>query len=137
MEDRARVSDMIFELYDYVDSKEVNEFKDWTQSLQKNDRAKLNAKLDMLKKLGPDLFPQVLTGTPTSGIQKLRVRGNVQLRPMLCPGPISIDKEFTLLLGAKEVQSKLVPKDADKIANKRKSEVLNDPKRRVKHERIS
>ncbi len=128
---------MTYELYDYVNSKGVNEFKAWTQFIQKNDRAKLNAKLDMLKKLGPDLFPQVLTGTPTPGIQKLRVKGNVQLRPMLCAGPISVDKEYTLLLGAKEVQSKFVPKDADQIANANKSDILNDPNRRVRHERIS
>ncbi len=128
---------MTFELYDYVNSKGVNEFEAWTQSLQKKDRAKLNVKLDMLSKSGEGLFPHVLTGTTTPGIQKLRVKGNVQLRPMLCTGPISVDEEFTLLLGAKEVQSKLVPKDADKIANRRKSEVVNDPKRRVEHERVS
>ena len=128
---------MSYELYDYIDGRGTNEFKAWTQSLQKRDRAKLNAKLDMLVKLGPELIPHVLTGTPTPGIQKLRVKGNVQLRPMLCAGPIFIEKEFTLLLGAKEVQSKFVPKDADKIADKNKADIVSDSTRRVRHERVS
>ena len=62
----------------------------------------------MLEKEGSNLFPQMLCGTETPGILKLRVKGNVQLRPMLCRGPIEIDKEFTLLLGACEVGGKLV-----------------------------
>lgn len=128
---------MSYRLYDYVDKNGKNEFKAWTQSLQKTDRAKLNAKLDMLSKVGLELLPQVLTGTPTPSILKLRVQGNIQLRPMLCKGPVVADKEFTLLLGAKEVQSNLVPKNADKLADLNKFEIKSDPARRVIHERVS
>ncbi len=128
---------MSFDLYDYLAHNSTNDFKEWTNSLEKRDRAKLNAKLDMLEKNGPDLFPHVLTGTNTPGIQKLRVKGKVHLRPMLCAGPLAPGKEFTLLVGAKEVQSKLVPKDADQIADNRKKEIVINPARRIKHERVS
>ena len=129
---------MPFKLFDYCDATGKNIFKFWTTDLQSQQRAKLNAKLDMLMLLGNELFPEVLTGTDTPGISKLRIKGNVQLRPMLCDGPINNGKEFTLLLGAIEVGEKLKPKNADKIANKHKNEVKKDHhNRRVDHERIS
>ena len=128
---------MKYALFDYLTNKGINDFKIWTEKLQKTQRAKLNAKLDMLKQKGPELFPHILTGTNTAGIQKLRVSGNVQLRPMLCKGPIDIEKEFTLLKGAIEKQGKLQPKKADQIASDRKKDVIKDKTRRTKHERIS
>ena len=129
---------MGFKIFDYCNSAGENEFNAWTQTLQPIQRGKLNAKLDMLKMLGAGLFPEVLTGTDTPGILKLRIRGNVQLRPMLCKGPIDVDKEFSLLVGAIEVGGKLRPKHADVIADGRKEEIRRDPdNRRVKHERVS
>lgn len=128
---------MKYALYDYVTDKGTNDFKNWTEKLQKTQRAKLNLRLDMLKDKGSELFPQILTGTDTAGIQKLRVPGKVQLRPMLCKGPINHEKEFTLLHGAIEVQNKLKPKNADQIADKRKKDVIKDKTRRIEHERIS
>ena len=128
---------MYFDLYDYRDDKGNNIIKAWTNGLQKVQRGKLNARLDMLEKSGPDLFPQILTGTKSPGISKLRVKGNVQLRPMLCDGPINIGKEYTLLLGAIEKDSKLIPKNADKKADSNKKDIMKDDNRRTTHERIS
>ena len=129
---------MPFKLFDYCDADGLNDFKDWSKNLQSPQRGKLNAKLDMLALQGSSLFPEVLTGTDTAGILKLRVKGNVQLRPMLCEGPIDVTKEFTLLLGAIEVDGNLKPKKADQIANKRKNEVKKDHHhRRIDHERVS
>jgi len=128
---------MKYALFDYVTNKGINDFKIWTEKLQKIQRAKLNIRLDMLENKGFDLFPQILTGTDTAGIQKLRVPGKVQLRPMVCKGPINIENEFTLLIGAIEKQDKLQPKKADQIADKRRKDVITDEKRRTKHERIS
>jgi hypothetical protein len=124
-------------LYDYVDENKKNDIKRWAENLQKDQRAKLNARLDMLRLLGPDLFPQVLTGTPTPGILKLRIKGNVQLRPCLCRGPIGASKQFTLLIGATERDSKLVPDHADQIANQRREIIILNPNRRRSHERVS
>lgn len=129
---------MIFKLFDYCNPAGENEFKTWTQALQPVQRGKLNAKLDMLKMLGDGLFPAILTGTDTPGILKLRIKGNVQLRPMLCKGPIDVDEEFSLLVGAIEVGRKLKPRNADVIGDGRKKEIRSDPdNRRVKHERVS
>jgi len=128
---------MKYALFDYLTDKGINDFKIWTEKLQKTQRGKLNLRLDMLEQKGPDLFPQILTGTDTAGIQKLRVPGKIQLRPMLCKGPINVKTEFTLLIGAIEKQDKLQPKKADQIADRRKKDVITDEKRRIKHERIS
>ncbi|MGZ8190058.1 MAG: hypothetical protein ACXWTS_02385 [Methylococcaceae bacterium] len=126
-----------FKLFDYTDKNGNNDIKAWTLGLEKSQGAKLNAKLDMLAQLGPELFPHVLTDTPTSGIQKLRVKGNVQLRPLLCKGPINNENEFTLLLGATERDFRLVPDKADEKANNRKTIIIENPNRRCLHERIS
>ena len=129
---------MTFELYDYCSADGTNEFKVWTENLQSTPRGKLNQKLDALKQHGDDLFPNMLTGTNTPGILKLRVKGNVQLRPMLCRGPINNGTEYTLLLGAIEVGGKLKPAGADAIANGLKTAVITAPDtRRKKHERVS
>lgn len=126
---------MPFKIFDYVNSSAENEIKIWMGSLQKIPLAKLNARIDWLALHGDGLFPDILTSTPVPGILKLRIRGGVQLRPMLCKGPLSINDEYTLLLGAKEVGGKLVPKNAPEIANTIKIEIIANPtERRVNHE---
>lgn len=128
---------MPFNLYDHVNVQGENEIAAWTRDLQKWDRGKLASKLDMLQQHGRDLFPELLTGTDTPGILKLRVRGNVQLRPMLCEGPVAVNREFTLLLGAIEVGSRLVPRHADALADEIKQAVKADPaNRRKEHEHV-
>lgn len=128
---------MTFNLYDYVNHHNQNEFKEWTLGLEKSQRAKLNEKIDKLAIYGDQLFPEMLTGTSIAGILKLRAKGNVQLRPLLCKGPINIKHEYTLLFGAKEVGGKWVPSGAPSKAAKLKEEVTKEPKkRRTKHERV-
>lgn len=128
---------MAFTLYDYLSEAGVNEFKEWTKGLQSKERAKLNEKLDKLHEHGDTLHPHMLTGTSVAGIQKLRVQGGVKLRPLLCKGPVDIASEYTLLMGAKEVGSKWLPKDAPTKANTRKAEVAANPTgRRKPHERV-
>jgi len=130
-------TDKKFSLFDYTDKYGNNDIKAWTLTLEKPQRAKLNAKLDMLAQHGLELFPHVLTDTPTPGIQKLRVKGNVQLRPMLCQGPINNGNEFTLLIGATERDSRFVPDKADEKADDRKKMIIANPNRRCPHERVS
>lgn len=132
------VPKMSFLLYDFKNYHGENEFKAWTKGLQKKERAKLNAKLDLLEQHGRDLFPRILTGTPTPGILKLRASGNVELRPMLCYGPIDIDSEFSLLFGATERDDEFDPPGADQSALERKELIQKDPdNRRCIHERVS
>ena len=128
---------MTYIIYDYVDANGVNVFRQWSSSLQPKERSKLDVKLDMLRIHGEVLFPNVLTGTDVPGILKLRVKGQVQLRPLLCRGPIKVKTEFTLLMGAKEVGGKVDPKKAFETADSYKQHVIADPKnRRVPHERV-
>ncbi|MDD2776769.1 MAG: hypothetical protein PHU06_12500 [Gallionella sp.] len=124
-------------LYDYVNLQGENEFKKWTEGLEKPHRAKLNEKLDKLMLYGDALHPEMLSGTNVAGIKKIRAKGNVQLRPLLCNGPINIKNEYTLLMGAKEIGGKWAPKDAPSLADTKKQSVISDPNnRRVNHERV-
>jgi len=126
-------------LYDHAHRHGANQFKAWSQCLQKPELAKLNVKLDMLQKHGPDLPPQLLAG-PIRGhnhIYKLKIKGHVQLRPLLCKGPIRNDEEYSLLIGAIEQGGKLVPAGAAAEAERRRQEIIADPQqRRTLHERV-
>jgi hypothetical protein len=123
-------------LFDYVNEHDVNEFAQWTRGLEKRQRVKLNQKLDMLQKHGPDLPPQLLAGPIFQHIYKLKVKGNVQLRPMLCKGPINNDAEFTLLLGAVEIGDELNP-SPEEAARIRDIIIAAPRHRRRLHERIN
>jgi hypothetical protein len=127
----------MWELYDHLDGNRENAIAQWTRRLEKTQRTRLRSKLDMLAQAGPDLSPQLLSHTGIQHIYKLRVKGNVQLRPMLCKGPIENDVEFTLLLGAIEVGMVLQPANAVAIAAGIRNEIIADPNnRRCEHERI-
>jgi hypothetical protein len=129
---------MTYKIYDYVDAQGRNIIKDWTLALQKPQRAKLNAMLDKLALHGDTLYPNMLAGTRVSGVSKLKVHGNVQLRPLLCKGPVDIHGEYTLLAGAKEVGDDWKPADAPEKALQHKEHVKREPdKRRKEHEFVS
>jgi hypothetical protein len=127
-----------FELYDYVARDGTNAFKAWTKTLQKDELAKLNQKLDMLRR-EPELPPLLLAGPlERKPIYKLRINGRVALRPMLCKGPIDNDSEFTLLMGATERDRVLDPEDAvDQAADRRAEVIANPTRRRTPHERVT
>ena len=128
---------MTYIIYDHVDANGVNVFRLWSLSLQPKERGKLDAKLDMLRINGKDLLPEILTGTDVPGILKLRVKGQVQLRPLLCFGPIKVKTEFTLLMGAKEVGGKIKPNKAFETADSYKQDIIADPEnRRIPQERV-
>lgn len=125
-------------LFDYVDSRGVNVIKEWALALEKPELAKLNRRLEMLERNGPDLSTGLLSGTKLRHIDKIRVTGRVTLRLMVCRGPIHPHEEFTLLFGAKERDRKLVPADAEQRADNHRNEVIDNPReRRTLHERVS
>lgn len=129
---------MAYTLYDHVDEAGTNTFKEWTEGLQRKERAKLNAKLDMLVTAGADLPTGLLSGTSHGHIRKLRINGDVAPRPMLCAGPVKDGEEFTLLVGATEKDRKLDPADAYNRAEKLRKEVAASPgTRRRLHERVA
>jgi hypothetical protein len=126
----------MWKLYDYYSERGVNEIAAWTRSFQKPQKTKLRVRLDMLAQYGMDLLPQLLAGTGIPHIYKLKVHGNVQLRPLLCRGPFDNDEEFTILLGAVEVNWVLQPEGAAEMAALIREEIIHDHRRRVEHERI-
>ena len=124
-------------LYDALDDGGHNIIKQWTQNLQKRERVKLNQKLDMLEQYGPDLPPQLLAGPIFDHIYKLKVHGPIQLRPLLCKGPIDNNSEYTLLVGAIEIQWQFEPPDAETRAAINRQAIIDNPLRRCNHERVN
>jgi len=92
--------------------------------------------MDLLALSGPNLPPGLLAGPikskrdrkMQSHIYKLIIHGEKMLRPMLCKGPIEMDNEYTMLIGAIEADFKL---DVDaEDAEIRRAEIISNPKRR-------
>ena len=126
-------------LWDYVDGTGRNLIVEWLTAdrISLRDRAKLNQKLDSLLRIDFDLAVQTkLLARVGKYILKLRVFGEVQLRPMLCQGPIDLHGEYTLLAGAREVGGKLRPENVVALALDRRGHITVDGgnKRRCKHE---
>ncbi len=122
----------MWKLFDYINGRGINEIAEWTRRLQKPERIKLRAKLDMLIKAGADLPPQLLMKAEVPYIYKLKVQGNPKLRPMLCQQHLTfteketeekIDEEvFILLIGAKEISWEFDPPNADAEASIRRGQ---------------
>ena len=127
------------ELFDYFDGGE-NDIARATRGLQKKERAKLGEKFVRLETQGQDeLFPGLLSG-PLRGarhIYKIKIKGPVAVRPLLCKGPQKMNQEYTILMIALERDNQLVPRDALRIAENRRQEIITNPQRRVRHERIA
>lgn len=122
---------MAWRVFEYVDAAGEGVITDWP--LQKPHKAKLMQKIRMLRDLGPDLPPGLLAGPGIGGhhhIYKLRVQSNVQMRPMLCRGPINNDGEFTFLATALEKDDTLEPASAPDVAEQRRKDLIADPKKR-------
>ena len=111
--------------------------KKWSAGLQKKERARLNSKIDALAMYGADLIPGILAPTGVPNIFKLRVKGRVQLRPMVCEGPGHGEAAFTFLMGAKEISSDYQPAEAPETAAAIRNDLLAHPERRTEHERVS
>lgn len=125
-------------VWHYIDQANVDEFAQWASGLEKRQRIKLQAKIDMLQRYGSELPPQLLSETGEAHIKKLKVHGNVQLRPLLCrlTDNNAEDEEFVLLKGAFEIQSDYVPVDALSIAAAYRQDLLKDETRKREHVRI-
>src|SRR5947208_6912927 len=99
-------------IYDYLHPKYGDVFQAWCDGLQKKERVKLDNKLDVLALHGKDLIPGIVAPTGVPSILKIKVQGQVKLRPILCEGPG--EGCFTFLLGAVEIQWAYDPADAPK-----------------------
>lgn len=127
------------ELFDYCDGR-GNDIARATRGLQKKERAKLARKFVALETHGQDeLYPGLVSG-PLRGarhIYEIKINGPVAVRPLLCKGPQNMNQEYTILIIAQERDNQLVPSDAPQIAENRRQEIITNPQRRVRHERIA
>lgn len=125
-------------VWHYRDDDGNDVIKEWAIGVPKRQVIKLQAKIDMLVQYGSDLPPQLLADTGVTGIKKLKVQGNPQLRPLLC---MLLEKdgeeEFVLLVGAYEIDWDYSPANALTIAISRREEVLKDANRKTKHDRLT
>jgi hypothetical protein len=129
--------DLSYDVYDFTDAKRTSVIMTWIEEnkLQRRDVGQLNQKLDMLRTNGPTLHPRLLAGpiNKQRHIYKLIIHGQRMLRPMLCKGPFRMDNEYTLLLGAIEINFQLSPDPS--LATKNRNELLADKTRRTPNER--
>jgi hypothetical protein len=128
-------------LWDFLTVRGENVILRWVKDarLTTRDRAALNQKLARLRQMDFDLAigTKLLAGPVQKQrhIYKLVIHGSVMLRPLLCRGPIHVEVEYTLLLGALEKGWRL-PAGALQQAESNRLIIINNPSRRVKHERI-
>lgn len=133
---------MIWNIYDFTDANGESVIQGWANAIgiSSRMRGRFDSKVDMLSQNGPNLSPQLLAGTKAGHIKKLKIKGDVQLRPHLCIGPIENDKEYTFLVGAVERDSKLIPEDVLDQAQVCRTNLINSnsagqfPLRRIPHE---
>jgi len=136
---------MIWNIYDFTDAKGESVIQGWATAIgvSAKMRGRFDLKVDMLSKNGPNLSPQLLAGTKAGHIKKLKIKGDIQLRPHLCIGPIDNDKEYTFLVGAVERDWKLIPEDVLSQAQACRTNLVNSnltkifPLRRIQHEPLS
>jgi hypothetical protein len=123
-------------VYCFVSKRGQNVIREWLDELKVGaaQRAEFQLKLTLLENGGPDTVPGFITETPVAkNIYKAKIKGNkgwIQLRPMLCKGPLLLDQEFTFLLGVVEKDRVLIPKDWERRAQTNREIVVGDPKRR-------
>ena len=127
---------MAWLLYDYRDQRGTNPVREWCEQLQKADLARMNQRIDLLGEKGKDFCPGLagpLHGSPH--LYKIKINGSVAARLLICKGPIRMETEYTLLLGAFEKDDEL-PEGALRTAESyRQAIILNPRDRRGPHER--
>lgn len=121
-------------IYDYLHPTHGNLMRAWRRGLQRKEQAKLDSKIDALAMHGPELVPGILAPTGTASIFKLKVQGQVKLRPMVCEGPGQGERAYTFLLGAKEIAWVYVPAGAPATAAEYRQDLIQHPERRTLHD---
>jgi len=102
--------------------------------LQKRQRVQLQQKLDRLAQVDYDIARDWLAGTDAPGIFKLRLRGNVQVRPLCCYGPALPKAEITFLLGVTKKGGGDVKKNDLDRAGARRLQIEVDSNWRIPYE---
>ena len=110
--------------------------KEWCVRLQKKDLIRLTQRIDKLSESGHELCPGLAGPLHNSRhLYKIKVNGNVAVRLLLCKGPLSMETEYTLLLGAFETDDEL-PVGTLETAEQNRQDIIRDRNRRCVHERL-
>lgn len=126
-------------IWDYVGRTGRNIIEEWAKPLSCRDQGALLQRLILLRQrdrqvaLDTHLIAGPLRGQ--GNLYKLKAKGDCQLRPHLCTGPLYHEAEYTLLAGAVEIGNKLDPPNVVERAINHREE-LRDRKaydRRVRH----
>ena len=90
------------DIYDFTDPRGESIIQVWVNAigLSSRMRGRFDSKVDRLALSEPNLLPGLLAGTASGHIKKLKIKGDVQLRPHLCIGPLNVGTECTFLVGA-------------------------------------
>jgi hypothetical protein len=124
-------------LYEWIDASGDGVVSGW--KLQQRQATKLDSKLVVLRAAEVDSSGKVRLGASLIGgpgidgyssIYKLKIHGNVALRPMACLGPLNVNLEWTILARAIEKDGVLNPADAAATAERRRQEIMRNPKSR-------
>lgn len=122
-------------VFEYLDRRGNGVFSEWRERLQPPQRAALDVKVDLVRKAGqlpPNLLrgPVSYRGRSYPHTWKLTVNaGGIAMRPLVCPGPIADDEEWTILVAVVEVGNRY-PDGVFEQAENRRDEILAEPSRR-------
>lgn len=108
----------MWKLFEPVDGRGNGRFTAWRDRLQKGDQAAVDEKLRSLQIFGA-VAPCLKGVTGYGRLRKIHISTpTLALRPLVCRGPDDQDSEFTLLLGAREVNWDWEPDDAPATADR-------------------
>src|SRR6202022_1141041 len=128
-------------LWDFLSERGKNMILRWVKDgrLSVRDRAALNQKFERLVQMDFKMAidTKLLAGPihKSQHIYKVKIHGQVMLRPMLCKGPINNQEEYTLSGGAVETGGRLPAGSVEK-AQQNRGIVMNNPQRRCPHAQI-
>ena len=128
-----------YRLYDFLNERGRSVIHEWVkhEKLTVRDRAALNLRFKRIRQVDFNLAQGSLINGPIhKHVYKCVIHADVMLRPMLCRGPLKIEEEYTLLLGAIEKDRKL-PKGSKEQAEMNRETLVRYPTKRRPHESIS
>lgn len=109
----------------FIKDRGTNVIKDWLKDEPKKAQAVINTRLRYMETLQNWGRPYSAKRKGSGHIHEIIITWNRnQYRPLGFFGPK--EGEFTLLVGAKEKDWKLMPKEADAIAEQRRKLILED-----------
>src|SRR5947209_15391252 len=126
-----------YKLFDFLTDRGRSIIQEWVKDerLSTRDRAALNVRFKRIRQVDFELaIGSLISGPIYKHVYKCVIHATVMLRPLLCRGPIKMEDEYTLLLGAIERNRKL-PKGAEEQAEENRQTVVDYPTRRRPHER--